>query len=294
MFDYKLVEAMATVVLEGGFERAANKLHLTQSAVSQRVKLLETQAGSILLVRSNPPQPTAAGTAVMRHYQQVVSLEREIAQLLDQGNRETFVPLSIGINADSLATWFFHALFPWLERHRVTLDLRVDDQEQTLRHLKAGKVMGCISSHSTPVQGCAMHPLATMRYRLVSSPSFFSHWFARGVNAATLSQAPAVIFNRKDTLHARLLEQIVPDVPSAYPLHYVPSAEQFVEIIRKGLAYGGVPDMQGRDKLASGELVELVSNRTYAVRLYWHVWSHRSSPLEQLTEQLLRAGREVY
>ena len=43
MFDYKLIEALAMVAQKGGFDKAARALYITQSAVSQRVKLLEAK-----------------------------------------------------------------------------------------------------------------------------------------------------------------------------------------------------------------------------------------------------------
>jgi LysR family transcriptional regulator (chromosome initiation inhibitor) len=61
MLDYKLIEALAMVVREGGFDKAARTLYITQSAVSQRVKLLEEYTGQVLIARTTPPQATSAG-----------------------------------------------------------------------------------------------------------------------------------------------------------------------------------------------------------------------------------------
>ncbi|MBF3116153.1 LysR family transcriptional regulator, partial [Pseudomonas aeruginosa] len=58
LFDYKLLAALAAVVEQGGFERAAQALGLSQSAVSQRIKLLEARVGQPVLVRETPPHPT--------------------------------------------------------------------------------------------------------------------------------------------------------------------------------------------------------------------------------------------
>ncbi|WP_319549112.1 LysR family transcriptional regulator ArgP [Desulfogranum marinum] len=294
MFDYKLIKAMATVVLEQGFEKAAQKLYISQSAVSQRVKLLEEQTGRVLLVRSNPPVPTDAGRLILKHYQQVMSLEKGMVEMLDQDSQSTFVPLTIGLNADSLATWFVEAVVPLLLTEQVTLDLLVDDQEQTLSYLKAGEVMGCVSSHARPVQGCTMHHLGTMHYRLLATRDFCTTWFPEGLTTEAAAEAPAVVFNRKDGLHQRLLEEILTEVPSHFPVHYIPSSEQFVELIRKGQAYGSVPDLQGRQYLLSQELVELVPEKAYPVPLFWHVWSHRSRLLEKITKILTRAGCVIF
>ncbi len=54
MFDYKLLSALAAVVEQAGFERAAQVLGLSQSAISQRIKLLEARVGQPVLVRATP------------------------------------------------------------------------------------------------------------------------------------------------------------------------------------------------------------------------------------------------
>ena len=76
MFDYKLLAALAAVVEQGGFERAAQLLGLSQSAVSQRIKLLEARVGQPVLLRAAPPAPTEIGRRLLNHVQQVRLLER--------------------------------------------------------------------------------------------------------------------------------------------------------------------------------------------------------------------------
>ncbi|HRM00219.1 MAG TPA: LysR family transcriptional regulator, partial [Acidovorax sp.] len=53
-YDPAALECLAAIVEEGGFERAAQRLNVTQSAVSQRLRALEAQVGSVLIVRSRP------------------------------------------------------------------------------------------------------------------------------------------------------------------------------------------------------------------------------------------------
>ncbi len=52
--DYRTLQALDAVIRERGFERAAQKLCITQSAVSQRIKQLENMFGQPLLVRTVP------------------------------------------------------------------------------------------------------------------------------------------------------------------------------------------------------------------------------------------------
>ena len=56
-----LAETLAVIVDEGTMDAAAHRLHLTPSAVSQRLKALERQLGRVLLVRTKPARATEAG-----------------------------------------------------------------------------------------------------------------------------------------------------------------------------------------------------------------------------------------
>ena len=248
MLDYRHIEALAIVVMEGGFERAARKLHLTQSAVSQRIKQLEEQSGQILLIRTTPPKATSAGQRVLKHYLQVQRLEEDLLDVFSAGAREDFAVLPIGINDDSLATWFLEAVSPFLQKEKVLLDLRTDDQEQTQRLLKIGKVVGCVSSNKQPIQGCRVDYLGTMNYRLLSTSAYARKWFPEGLNPESVGRAPAILFSRKDELQAKLLRRIFPNPPSKIPTHYFPSSEKFVDFITLGF---GVRHVAGCTKQAS-------------------------------------------
>ncbi len=292
MFDYKLIEAMAVVVREGGFEKAASRLCLTQSAVSQRVRQLEEQTGQVLLTRTVPPAVTEAGQWFLAHYLQVRHLEESLAGRTALGFGDQPVTLSIGVNADSLATWFPRAVAPMLADGKLLLDIRVDDQEQTHRFLKNGSVCGCISTLDRALQGCRVFEIGTMAYQMLSTPAFADRWFREGVTLKAVSMAPAVIFNRRDELHAKMLAQVFNPVPKDLPVTYVPSSETFVDFIAMGLGYGMVPAAQGAHLVEKGVLTALLSGRTVNVRLFWHCWNLASPLLESFTRTLLHQGRE--
>jgi len=146
MLDYKLIEALARVAQDGGFDKAASTLYITQSAVSQRVKLLEEQMGQILLARTTPPRLTAAGRNLLKHYLQVKRLEEDLFNELEKNVDRGYTSIAVGLNADSLATWFLEAIESFVLNEGILLDIRVDDQEQTHRLLKNGDVVGCIST----------------------------------------------------------------------------------------------------------------------------------------------------
>lgn len=292
MLDYKLIEALAMVVRERGFEKAAQKLFLTQSAVSQRIKLLEDQTGQVLLSRTNPPRATSAGQRILKHYLQVKRLEEDLLDVLAPAESDDFIELAVGINRDSIATWFMEAVQPFLSKERVLLDLRCEDQEQTHILLKDGEVIGCISAKDQPMQGCRVDYLGRMDYRLTASPDFAGKWFPNGLTPEAFSVAPAIIFNRKDELHARYLKKYF-SVELQTPAHYVPSSEKFADFIASDLAYGMLPDQQSRSLLETGELIDLNPGAMLTVNLYWHCWNLKSDLLDAFSKCLISGARKI-
>jgi LysR family transcriptional regulator, chromosome initiation inhibitor len=293
MFDYKLIEALAMVVREGGFEKAAQSLHLTQSAVSQRIRLLEDQIGQVLLARTNPPRATRSGQEMIKHYQQVRRLEDDLIAEWTPTGQKRFVTLSIGINGDSLATWFLDAVSAFLKNERLLLDLRHDDQEQTHLLLKNGEVIGCISAKNRRIQGCRMEYLGRMDYRMLAAPAFAQRWFANGLTAESIAKAPLVIFNRRDELHVQFFQRAGIALPEEIPAHYLPSAEKFVDVIADGWAYGMLPDHQCRECLESGRLVEVRPGCPVPIKLYWHCWNLNSDLLERFSNHLVTSARRL-
>lgn len=288
MFDYKLLEALACVIQEQGFDKASRKLHITQSAVSQRIKLLEDQSGQVLVTRTVPPRTTRDGKQLLKHFLQVKSLEAEFERTLETKGKKSFQVFPIGINADSLATWFFPAISGFLKEWNILLDLKVDDQDETRKMLKNGEVSGCISSEKSPVQGCSVTGIGTMTYRLAAAKSFVERYFPGGLDEQAVKMAPAVVFNRKDDLQDAFFKKYFKKPVQQFPVNYVPSSEKFAYMILEGLAYGMIPDLQGLDHIRSGRLVDLVPSCHVKVKLYWHRWNLNSKFLDDFSRAIVK------
>ena len=293
MLDYKLIEAVSAVIQEEGFDKAAQRLHLTQSAVSHRVKLLEEQTGQILLIRTNPPRATPAGRQVLKHFRRVQSLESDLEETLAPTSRNGFTTLTLGLNADSLATWFLDAIHPFLIQEKILLDLRVEDQDITRKLLQSGDVIGCISAESIPFQGCTTQALGIMTYHLAATPAFIRTWFPEGLTREAANKAPAVIFNRRDGLHHKALQSLFPDFSGPFPAHYIPSSEKFVQLITRGHAYGVIPELQCSQALDTGELLECSPAAPLHIPLFWHSWVRQSELLKRCTRVLIDNARAV-
>ncbi|MFC6671702.1 LysR family transcriptional regulator ArgP [Marinobacterium aestuariivivens] len=217
MLDYRQIQALAAVIEEQSFDRAAAKLHITQSAVSQRLKQLEERLGQALVIRTSPVRATPAGQQVLKHYRQVSLLQKELLQEIYDAEDSSFTRLSIGLNADSLSTWFLPALQPLLERENLLLELKVDDQDQTHHLLRTGEVIGCITASPEAMQGCNCIPLGVMPYRCLVSPGYVKRYLPGGPDADNLRLAPAIEYNHKDALHYRYLERFYGLAPGDFP-----------------------------------------------------------------------------
>lgn len=293
MLDYGSLSALAAVVREGSFERAARALHVTPSAVSQRVRLLEERAGCALVVRGQPCQATDAGRRLCQHVDRVHLLEQELRETLPgfapQGAAR--VPLPVAVNADSLATWLAPALAHFAATAPVLLDVAVDDQDHTADWLRSGAVLAAVTGTARPATGANSSPIGAMRYVAVASPAFIARHFADGVvGAASLAQAPSLVFNTKDDLQARWVRRQC-HRHVELPRHTLPSPQAFVTAGVAGMGWGMHPQALVTQELRQGTLVELVPSTPLDVPLYWQQARSASRLLEGLTRRVHEAAR---
>ena len=291
MLDYSALAALAAVVREGSFERAALALHVTPSAVSQRIRLLEERVGCALVVRGQPCRATETGRRLCQHVDLVRLLEQDLQgalpALAPQGLGRVVLP--IAVNADSLATWFAPALAAFAADAPVLVELAVDDQDHTAQWLRSGTVLAAVTSSARPASGCNSRPLGAMRYVAAASPAFVARHFAQGTGAGSLAQAPSLVFNSKDELQARWVQRLCHRHVDL-PRHTLPSPQAFVTAALAGMGWGLQPQALVSAHLADGSLVELVAHTPLDVPLYWQNARAASAVLDGLGRQVVAAA----
>jgi len=312
-WDSRQLEALAAVVTEGSFEGAARVLHVTPSAVSQRVRALENAAGSVLVRRSRPVTPTAPGGTLLRLARQVELLGAEASHALGpvaadpdgadgSGSPEAPRPVTVplAVNADSLATWVLPAL---ARVEGVCFDLHREDQDRTVDLLPAGVVMAAVTSQREPVQGCSSALLGITRYRPAATPAVIERWFPDGPTPEALDRAPMVVFDRSDDLQDAWLREVAAAgtrVPSP-PRHHVPSTAEFLDAVRRGLGWGMWGPLPGPgarfpvlgDALERGEVRALAGDAVVEVPVYLQQWKLRSEVLDRVAGALRAEARRV-
>lgn len=290
IFDPDALECLAAIVEEGGFERAAVRLSITQSAVSQRLRSLEAQVGTVLIVRSRPLKATSAGQLLLKHTKQMrllrADLERDLKELApsSSGGRDE-ERVSIAINADSIATWALDALGP-LVREGLPLEIITDDQDFTQEWLREGQVLGCVTTLKQAMRGCKVVPLGAMNYVAVCAYSVREEGqfdLKNGLNAHNFHRLPFIAFNRKDDMQSEFVAKAFGLKRVSLRQLFVPSSQAQVRAVRDGWGVSVLPQLTVQPWLDNGEFVNLLPEFALPVQLYWHCWNLESDVLDNLT-----------
>jgi LysR family transcriptional regulator, chromosome initiation inhibitor len=303
-FDPDALECLAAIVEEGGFERAAQRLSITQSAVSQRLRALESQVGTVLIVRSRPLRPTAAGQLLLKHTKMLrllrADLERDLQELAPSslGGAREEERISIAINADSIATWALQALTE-LAQQGLPMEIITDDQDFTHEWLRQGQVLGCVTTLKQALRGCKVVALGAMEYVAVAAPAFAQERLSGSDGAAALLTAhnfrdvPFVAFNRKDDMQSEFVGKAFGLKRVLLNQLFLPSSEGQVRAVLAGWGVAVVPRLLTQGLLDQGLLVNIAPAFALPIQLYWHCWNLQSEVLDALTAALKRVAAQA-
>ncbi|WOC11990.1 ArgP/LysG family DNA-binding transcriptional regulator [Gordonia sp. MP11Mi] len=288
---------LTAVLREGTFEAAAASLHVTPSAVSQRIKALEHSVGRILVRRVKPVTATPDGEILARLGEQwsllVAEAQGELTGIAHEPDldrrRLPRVSIQIACNADSLATWFLPVIAEFHDAHPVDIDLHRDDESVTTALLRAGDVVGVVTSDPVVVRGCETVELGSLRYFPVATSAFIEHWLPDGARARDMRYAPMVMFDHNDHLQLKALNHLVSE-PISPPVTYIPAAAEYRRAIQAGIGWGAVPEVEIADTHIGAGLVPL-SRKPLDIPLYWQYWKLRSPLVTALTDIVVAHAR---
>lgn len=288
--DPVALQTLATAVREGTFERAAARLHVTPSAVSQRIRALEQAVGQVVVSRTKPVSATPAGEVLLRLAGDWDLLVQDaLGELVPEEGASAYPLVPVIANADSLATWLMPALAAAQDDLGITLDVIREDEDHASDLVRSGAALAAVTSDPTPVPGCTVTPLGSLRYLAVCTPAFRDRWLPRGARAADLEVAPMVRFDRKDLLQHRAARRWVRREIDP-PAGFYGSSRDCAEAIRLGMGWGMVPLSWAEEGLASGDLVTFTRHAHLDVPLHWLARRLPSRVLETLGERVREAA----
>jgi len=292
MFDYKLLQAFANVVELGSFERAATHMGLTQSAVSQRVKLLENRLGQPVLIRGNELQTTETGQALLNHVARVMLLEQELANTVALPETEP-ARIRVAVNHDSISSWWFAALEPFFKDKRLKIDLVLEDQNYGLDRLKKGDVSAVLCTAQQPLQGARCAYVGELECGIFASPAFIKRYFPNGMTPEAVREAPVVIYDYRDGLQKEANKEL--GLPTDFPYHMCPSTLGIEHMIIEGIAYGILATRQLENSIKNGRcelLVPTDKTPSLSIPMYWHYWRQGSEIFEKMIPFMQRQLRQ--
>jgi DNA-binding transcriptional LysR family regulator len=140
MLDLELLRSFVSVVDSGGFTRAGERVHRTQSTVSQQIKRLEDDLGQPLLNRTaKDVTPTEAGERLLSYARRLLSLAEEARDVLSRPGNEGAIRLGV---PEDFAAYRLTKLLASFSRSRpgLRLDVRVDQSTYLRRDLERGEL----------------------------------------------------------------------------------------------------------------------------------------------------------
>jgi len=287
------VLTLLAVVDEGTFDAAAAALHVTPSAVSQRIKALEQRTGRVLVTRTKPVHPTDSGQIVVRFARQLAALQRDTQRELGIAAESGPIRLSIAVNADSLATWFLPALTRVPQDPPIHFDLHRQDEAHTTTLLREGRVMAAVTSAAEPVTGCSARPLGAARYLPVATPAFIARHLSGGPLRERLPHAPVLVFDRQDDLQDSFVRALTSQATGASRgRHHIPASEGYRDAVAAGLGWGLLPESHAVPLIESGDLDNLTPGHWVDVPLYWQQWKLDVPALALVAETVIGAAAE--
>ena len=289
MLDPAQLTALAAVHRRGSFDLAAADLHVTPSAISQRLKALEERIGTLLIRRGTPCTATETGLRLIRHHDELTLLEHALAADLP-GLAPTQATLRIAVNADSLATWVIPAL---AATQGLLFDIVIDDQDVSQDRLRRGEVAAAVTAHPGPLQGCDTIPLGALRYRATASPAFMARHMPDGPTPQALATAPAVVFSEKDRLQHLWADRATggETTRTGFPSHRLASSHGFVDAALAGLGWCMNPEPLVAHHIAAGRLIDLSPDTPLDVALHWQFARLTAPALAPLTRAMQAAAR---
>lgn len=140
--ETRLLESFITLTSEGNFSRAAARLHITQSALSQQIQRLEQTVGAILLDRSVVPfTVTVAGERVLNYARQILESVDELAELTEDVRMGRVGRVRIGIVHSLLYSQIPSAIHRYRSEHpNVDVEVKISPTGELYELLRLGQL----------------------------------------------------------------------------------------------------------------------------------------------------------
>lgn len=287
--NLRFVEAFYWVATLKSVTRAADKLFLTQSAMSSRISALEQELGVLLLDRRHKQfRLTTAGARFLSYAQQMLELQREIRTVMGSGSDSEPLVIRLGAIESVLHSW----LIPWVEKLRknypaLSLELSVETTPILMEQVSRGTLDVVFAALPASGDGIRAESMESM------AMGFFGHrelHKKRKYSSADLVEMDVMTFQRGSQPHVALLDVFRESGFVPRMVHPMSSISAMVQLVQGGFGIATLPKRAIR-RLAGFRDLKLLPSELILKPLPLHV-SYRTDPLNQAIESIVKSATD--
>ena len=261
--------AFAAIVRQGTVHGAAQDLKITQTAVTQRIRVIERELGTTLFLRSRRGMTlTQEGHALLRYCKGAVDLEGEaLGQIQGSGTDSPIEVTVVGPTSVMNARVINHCTNLFSEWPNLYLNFHISDLSDHLNMLRSGQAsLAVVSSHQVPHEMDSKKMMSD-RYVLVGSPK----WRRRPLSEI-LEMERVIDFNDADQTTMNFLKKFDLMAKLKKPRLYLNSNDAIAKYFSKGIGFGTLTLETAKPYFDSGELINLCSGKVLEepLALVWY------------------------
>ena len=285
--NLRFVEAFYWVASLKSVSRAAEKLCITQSAMSSRVAALEEELGVMLLDRKDKQfRLTIAGARFMSYAERLLATQREL--MLEMGATGPDAPpmsLRIGAIESVLHSW----LLPWIgelriEHPELELELSVETTPVLTELMRRGTLDLVFAALPASHESVRTRPLPTMEMAFVGNAQIHKR---RRYTLAQLAEFDLLTFQRGSQPHVALMDLCRQTGVLPKRVHTISSISAMTQLVVNGFGIATLPRIAVQRLLQYSELALLRCDQSLQPLPVFA--SHRADPLSGTAETVLNS-----
>ncbi|MDP3561946.1 MAG: LysR family transcriptional regulator [Legionellaceae bacterium] len=263
------LHAFQAIVKQGTVHAAASMIHLTQTAVTQRIKALEQKLGTTLFIRSRRGMElTPEGEALHRYCQQILELNGQLMADIQGSGVTTDIRMRIAGPTSLMRSRIIPSCEPVMRAFPgLRMSFIVDDATNIHHRLKSGEAELVILSPEHLFDELSSKTLYSEHYVLLCS----SKWKSRTLHNI-IQEERIIDFEDDDRMTFNYLKTYNLFEHAKTERHFVNNTESLAYLITAGIGYGVLTKEFAKPYIERGEIMILNDAKTYEhkIALAWY------------------------
>jgi len=286
--NLRFVEAFYWVASLKSISRAAEKLYLTQSAMSSRIATLEEELGILLLDRRDKQfKLTVAGARFLVYAQKLLELQREVKQEMGSG-----APMAVSMRIGAIESVLHSWLIPWLEKLRgdhpgLELELTVETTPILMDQIQRGTLDLVFAVLPASADGVRNQALPPMEMAFVGNPALHKK---RNYRLDELAEMELLTFQKGSQPHVTLLDLFKQNRMEPKKVHAISSISAMVQLVQGGFGVALLP-RAAVQRLTGFASLKLLTCDKKLKALPIHA-SYRTDPTSSTVETVVKSAVE--